>query len=141
MKRLTTEEYIKRAIEKYNDLYDYSEVEYINAKTKIKIRCRRCGKIFWQLPFAHLNGQGCSSCNGGVKKDKNYFIIKAIKEHGNLYDYSEGDYINSRTPYKIKCKKCDKYFFQTPDNHMRGQGCPWCAGKTKIQKLLLNKQI
>ena len=27
--------------------------------------------------------------------------------------------------------KCDKYFLQTPDKHLRGQGCPICYGTKK----------
>ena len=37
--KLTTEEFIKRAIEKHGDRYDYSKVDYKNIGTKVTIIC------------------------------------------------------------------------------------------------------
>ena len=54
------------------------------------------------------------------------FIEKAIRIHGSLYDYCEVKYINNRTKVKIYCKKCKKYFMQTPNNHLNGSGCKAC---------------
>lgn len=53
-----------RASAKHNNFYDYSESKYINARTKIKIRCRVHG-VFEQLPHSHIYGRGCPGC----KKD------------------------------------------------------------------------
>ena len=39
MRKLTTEEFIKRAKEIHGDKYDYGLVNYINNDTKIKITC------------------------------------------------------------------------------------------------------
>ena len=36
MKKLTTEQWIEKCKEVHGDDYDYSESEYINAKTKVK---------------------------------------------------------------------------------------------------------
>ena len=54
-KRLTTEEFISKAREVHGDRYDYSKVEYKNAKTKVKIICPIHG-VFEQSPDAHLHG-------------------------------------------------------------------------------------
>ena len=45
----------------FRDIYDYSEVEYINNHTKVKIICRKHG-IFLQAPDSHMCGRGCPSC-------------------------------------------------------------------------------
>lgn len=37
--KLTKEDFIKKAIVVHNNRYDYSEVEYYNSRTKIKIKC------------------------------------------------------------------------------------------------------
>jgi len=37
VKRLTNDEFIKRARNTHGDKYDYSKVEYINAQTKVCI--------------------------------------------------------------------------------------------------------
>ena len=44
---LTTEEFIKKAREVHGDKYDYSNVEYVDAKTNVCIICKQHG-VFWQ---------------------------------------------------------------------------------------------
>ena len=65
----TTEQFIKDAKKIHRDKYDYSLVDYKTAKTKVKIICKTCGKIFEQAPNNHLNGQDCPVC-GRRKKDE-----------------------------------------------------------------------
>ena len=62
------------------------------------------------------------------KKDK--FIEKAIKKHGNKYDYSKVEYVNSVTKVSIICPIHGE-FLQTPQAHVRGNGCPKCANKKR----------
>ena len=54
------------------------------------------------------------------------FIEKAKNRHGDKYDYSKVEYINSTTKVCIICKEHGE-FWQTPHGHVRGQGCPKCA--------------
>ena len=61
------------------------------------------------------------------KLTQEQFISKAIKVHGNKYDYSKVVYINSKTKVSIRCTTHDIVFAQTPNNHMNGQGCPMCS--------------
>ena len=58
----TTEEFIELAKEIHKERYDYSMVEYVNSEHKITIKCNRCGNIFEQKPFSHLQGHGCPYC-------------------------------------------------------------------------------
>ena len=58
MKRLTKENFIERAKNVHGDKYDYSKVEYKNARTKVCIICPIHGE-FWQVPSSHLKGIGC----------------------------------------------------------------------------------
>lgn len=57
------------------------------------------------------------------------FICKARESHGDKYDYSKSEYVNARTKVCIICKEHGE-FWQTPDNHLRGQGCPRCKART-----------
>lgn len=57
----TTENFIKDAKKIHGDLYDYSMVDYVNAKTPVKIVCKKHG-IFLQKPNYHLSGNGCPKC-------------------------------------------------------------------------------
>ena len=58
------------------------------------------------------------------------FIEKAEQVHGNKYDYSKINYVNNRTKVCIICSEHGE-FWQTPDNHLSGNGCPVCSGHKK----------
>ena len=61
-KCLTTGEFITRAREVHGDRYDYTQVEYINNSTPVKIICPEHGE-FEQRPDMHLHQkQGCPQC-------------------------------------------------------------------------------
>ena len=54
------------------------------------------------------------------------FIIKARKIHGNKYNYSKVDYLNSKCGVDILCSS-HGVFNQSPSNHLQGQGCKQCG--------------
>lgn len=45
----------------HNNKYNYSLVDYINIRTKIKIICPEHG-VFEQRVDSHLKGSGCKKC-------------------------------------------------------------------------------
>lgn len=49
MRKLTTEEFIKKSKNIHGDKFNYSMVDYKNTRTKVKIICLNCG-IFEQYP-------------------------------------------------------------------------------------------
>jgi hypothetical protein len=58
----TKEQFIENAKNIHGDLYDYSLVRYVNARTKVKIICKQHG-VFEQIPYAHVGqGTGCPNC-------------------------------------------------------------------------------
>lgn len=132
-KKLTTEEFIKRAKTIHGDKYDYSLVEYNGYRNKVKIICKCCGKIFEQLVSSHLlNKQGCPNlCYiNKAKLTFKEFINKAKLIHFDRYTYDEKSF-NERSKdnnYKIKiyCKMCNKYFYQNLGHHLAGEGCYHC---------------
>ena len=112
----------------HKDKYDYSLVDYVNNRTKVKIVCPIHG-VFEQTPINHLKGKGCRYCGGTSKLDTNLFIYNAKKTHNNFYDYSLVDYLDSRTKIKIICP-IHGVFEQTPNNHLsKEQGCFDCLNK------------
>ena len=46
----------------HGDVYDYSEVEYTNNRTKVAIKCKEHG-VFMQTPGSHLAKSGCPMCS------------------------------------------------------------------------------
>ena len=124
-KKLTTEEFIKRATEVHGDRYDYSKVEYVNNKTPIVIICADHGP-FEQLPNVHLSGHGCPTCSGRKRSTTEEFISKAREVHGDKYDYSKVEYVNMAKEVCIICPEHGE-FGQRPSNHLNGAGCPKCS--------------
>jgi very-short-patch-repair endonuclease len=134
MKKLTTEEFIKKCKSIHGEKYDYSIIEYNGSKSKVKIICKEHG-IFEQLPYNHIMGKGCGKCKPqfGDKLKLEYFVNNSDKIHNFEYDYSLVEYINNKTKVKIICKK-HGVFYQEPRNHLLGQKCPTCSGNKKITK-------
>lgn len=94
---------------------------YINTKSKIDHMCNK-GHVYKQKPNAHLNGNGCPICNGGIV----YTPIKyynLCNESG--LDLPVEDYVNAITKIKHKCIKGHVYN-QSPNVHLTGCGCPKC---------------
>lgn len=131
----TTEDFISKANKVHGNKYNYSLVIYSGCDNKVKIICPEHG-IFEQSPYYHLKGQGCPICRY-IKAAKNNpnlsnteeFIEKANKRHNNFYDYSKVKYVNAKTKVCVICCKHGE-FYVTPNNHLKGKGCPEC-GKIK----------
>lgn len=124
--------FIEKAKLKHGLTYDYSKVDYINCKTKVKIICLTHGE-FEISPNNHLTGQGCKIC-GHIKTANSRrigidsFVKRANKIHNNKFDYSESVYgPTNKHKINIICK-IHGIFKQSPDNHLAGNGCPKCSG-------------
>jgi len=130
--------FIEKSILKHNNKYDYSLVDYINSQKKVKIICKEHG-IFDQTPANHTRGQGCPTCKGVKKLNKNDFIRKSKEIHDDKYDYSLVDYKNNKTKVKIICKE-HGIFEQTPNNHLNNHGCPFCKGGVQLNNDIFIKK-
>jgi Zn ribbon nucleic-acid-binding protein len=59
------------------------------------------------------------------------FIAKSHKIHGYKYDYSKVNYTNCKEKVCIICHEHGE-FWQTPDSHIQGHGCPKCNKSYKL---------
>lgn len=128
--RKTQKKFIEEAKKIHKDIYDYSKVEYVNSFKKIEIICKKHGS-FWQDPSLHLSGRGCKKCFIEKQTDRKRKVIKRFIEeakeiHKNTYDYSKIEYLNNKTKIGIICK-IHGIFWQSPNHHLHGSGCPNCA--------------
>jgi very-short-patch-repair endonuclease len=129
-----TDIFISKAKKIHGDRYDYSNVNYVNAKTKIIIICKKHGE-FYQTPSNHLCSYNCQKCSNNFKLNTSSFIDNAIIIHKNKYDYSKVEYINTDTPIVIICKNHGE-FKQAPYFHInRRCGCPKCSNNVKLELL------
>jgi hypothetical protein len=141
---VTTEDFIEKAKSVHGDKYDYSKVKYVNPNQKVLITCPIHGD-FWQSPRKHINDKsGCPLCgymSESEKKkkiDKEEFVRRATAVHGDLYDYTNVEYVSMTDKVKIGCP-IHGAFMQSPKNHFDGKGCPICAnskGEMRVKLVL-----
>lgn len=118
---MNTEQFIIRSREKHGDLYDYSNTEYINAKTKVEIICSKHGSFF-QLPGNHFR-YGCKKC-AGKELSKAEIMDMISEKHRNRYTYIS-DFSKPTDRIKILCD--DHGIFETSvADHIKGRRCKKC---------------
>ena len=147
-RRGNVKEFIEKANKIHKNKYDYSKVEYINSYAKVCIICPEHGE-FWQSPYVHIQGHECPEC-AKIKRAKNNkhsideFIQKSKLIHGDKYDYSKVEYINSHTKVCIICPEHGE-FWQRPCCHTNlRQGCPFCnesQSEMEIEQILCEHKI
>ena len=128
---LGNDSFLKKARKIHGLRYDYTQVEYVDSHTDIKIICKDHGP-FWQAATTHLSGAGCPACSGVERLDTDKFIQRAREIHGDRYDYSCVNYKNNKTKVKIICSEHGVYE-QNPSNHLQGLGCILCGYKNAGQ--------
>jgi len=130
-KQVKLDRFIKKAIKVHGNKFDYSAVDYIDSKHKIKIICKIHG-IFEQGPASHIEGYGCRYCNfDSQRHTTKSFIIKSVKRHGLTYNYKLVDYIGCKDKIKIICK-IHGIFEQNPNDHLNGAGCRRCSNDANL---------
>ena len=140
--QLTTKEWVRRAVNVHGDRYDYSEVDYINAKVKVKIICKKHG-LFLQIPGNHTSGKGCLFCTKRVITNTSELIERAKEVHGDRYDYHCAKWVGLGAQLVIGCKLHGN-FSQTTGEHLQGAGCSSCSnsrGETAIRNILLKHNV
>lgn len=133
--------FIKQATDKYGGRYDYSRMQYVSSSNKVEIICPTHGS-FWQTVGNHLKG-GCRKCGVDARASSarfttEQFVAKANSVHGDKYDYSRTQYTNGHTKVEVICREHGS-FWQAPENHAQGAGCPACAVRDRSAALRHNK--
>ncbi len=133
----TNDDFIKEAKMIHNK-YDYSLVEYINNKTKIKIICPEHG-IFEQIPKTHLKGSGCKKCVIRKPKYNKEEIINKLKSiHGDKYEYPDFDFNTLDDKISLYCKE-HGFINKKIHEHFK-YGCKKCYYKNISSSLRSSKK-
>ena len=147
-RRHNTEDFIRKSKSIHGEKYNYDKVNYVNSYSKVCIICPEHGE-FWQSPYVHIQGHECPEC-AKIKRAKNNkhsideFIQKSKLIHGDKYDYSKVEYINSHTKVCIICPEHGE-FWQRPCCHTNlRQWCPFCnesQSEMEIEQILCEHKI
>ncbi len=85
MKRHNVDTFIKKAKEVHGNVYDYKDVVYVNAVTKVKITCSLHG-TFTQTPDKHISGRtACPQCSYVISVGERK-ISMWLEHHGIQYE-------------------------------------------------------
>lgn len=130
----TTEQFINSAKSKFSNKFDYSQVNYRNANTKVKIICPIHGE-FLATPFNHLKSlHGCRSCGtmamAKQQKDLTKEKFNKLIEEDTRYDYSLVKFDLITDKISVVCKD-HGIFNVTVDHYLRGVRCKKCADQNK----------
>lgn len=125
-KSKTHENFIEDVVVLWGDKWDLSKVKYTGSNDKVTIGCEKHG-YFKISPNNLLSGKGCKNCAiEQLQSNTEDFINKSKKIHGDVFDYSKVEYVNSVTPVTIICKSHGE-FSQIANGHLNGNGCKHCT--------------
>lgn len=122
-KKLTQVDFVARATEVHGDAYDFSRAVYVNNRSPVEVVCPEHGSFF-PSPSNLFAGKGCNKCAGNIRLSTAEFIEKAVKIHGS-YSYDNVEYVDAKSKVAITCPD-HGVFWQTPNAHLNGHGCPAC---------------
>jgi len=117
--------------------FNLSNLEILN--DKVGLICEKHGEISIKASRI-LKGWGCPKCRHKIDVEKkplrklwdlNKFLSEVKKRRGidyfNLFDYNESIYKGNLIKLKIRCKKHNITFEQSPSTHLEGKiSCPTC---------------
>ncbi|TKB46216.1 hypothetical protein FCL40_18145 [Ferrimonas sediminicola] len=115
----STAQWIEKARQVHGDSYYYTESEYIDKNTKVRIICPRHGP-FNQAGGSHLQGIGCPSCAShgynpslpGV-----IYLLRSIDYNQDVIKFGISNFVeqrhqqlNTATPFEFQC--IDKVYYE-----------------------------
>lgn len=112
--------YVRSEIEK-NSKYILLSDTYKNNLTNLKVRCLKCGGVFWTT---YSNKTGCPTCAGNQKLTIEF--IRSEIEKDSEYILFSNTYENNHTKLKIKCLICGAVFWKTWNHWKTGERCSKC---------------
>lgn len=139
--RLTTQQFIEKAIRVHGNQFCYERSIYIDRLTKVEIFCNTCKTIFFQTPHQHIHAKnGCKHC--AIKKLQTFqtkthddFICQATEIHNSQYEYLTR-YVSAHIKIKMRHILCGHVFDQTPNAHLsHKRGCPKCGIEKRTNAL------
>ena len=122
-------EYVKAEIEKVEG-YILLSKEYVNNKTKMKLKCPVGHEI--EMNWSNFQtGNRCPECAGKKKK-----IIKEVREYVESQGYIliSKEYKNNQTKLKMKCPKGHIFWMNWNNFYTGGNRCPECCNSKSFSK-------
>lgn len=102
--------------------------DYKNARTKIKVRCKKCGHEWKCRPndLIREDGRntGCPQCAGNRKKSHEIFLKEVATTSPKVEVL--GEYSGRRKTVLVQCRECGYQWFAKAEALLKGRMCPQC---------------
>lgn len=114
---------------------DWSKTRIVNGR-KVELHCVVHGTTITSFQNAKA-GNYCRACVKEKKYDVSSnraakaFVTKAVKKHGDKYDYTKTEYRGALNPITITCKQHGDFILARAGMHTQKHptgGCPYCTG-------------
>lgn len=128
MHKRTQEEFIAEIKASTNDAFDVVG-EYKANNIPVALRCHKCGNIIYKRPCKMTCAcpEGCYICNKkNWHKTTETFKEELEAKYPGEYEVV-GEYIKARAHIEVRHNRCGRAYDVTPDNLLRGKGCPFCS--------------
>lgn len=119
--QICADEFVRKATELYGDMYDYSQMKYVDMDTKTKFVCKKHG-IFWRTPRELLSGKKCQHCaSRTITKEEFYEEAEKLSDK---YEIPQNCFRGPFNHIKIGCPKHGSV--ETTPRDLVDYGCPLC---------------
>jgi len=123
-KRISSSNYIERARRRHGSKFRYDKTVYTTKRNKVIITCPKHGD-FEVCPQHFLRSvNGCKRCGNILTKEE--FLEKAKAVHGDRYDYSNVDFVNSTTKVGVICPTHGEFMVKPYEHYSKQVGCGYC---------------
>lgn len=138
--KLFPEDFFKRMYKLNPDIEVLDD--YVNDCTKMKMSCKKCGKIFYNTLNRFMHYPTCPKCRSRKRRNTEDYKEEVAKVNPNIEVL--GEFANLATKIKCRCKTHDVIWDVNPQNILNGHGCPSCnqsIGEKKIKQILEEMKI
>lgn len=130
IRALSQEEFLAKLKEAHGNEFELLS-PYTRNSDKVKLLHKKCGKIIEKQASKMINAhpEGCYYCNGKNRwKTTKSFQQELDERFPNKYTVL-GEYVRARQKLLVRNNFCGHEYMASPDNLLRGKGCPLCGIK------------
>lgn len=98
---------------------------YKGSKSKVAVKCNKCGWEWSPISGSLLQGHGCPKCGGTMQKTHAEFVEELKSQRDDVVII--GPYVKALQKARFKFLKCGHEWDITPAHILSGRGCPQCA--------------
>lgn len=137
--------YVKIHERYYKDIlakgYDILSFNIKNNRSKIKVRCGKCGEVFETNYFNLQTNNGCRTCQYKKLMTDNGVFLARIKDITKDTVKPIDEYAGINKRIRFRCEVCGNVWETTPSSVLKCGGCPHCSKSTSYPNKLMKRLL